>query len=293
VARPHMFPDFVAVCAFALLAGLAFAAENPVVDAKGKSRLKLAAISVTPARWEKEANFATLERYAREAAAKGAHLVITPEGFLEGYVANENANKDLTEEKYDGVAEPLDGAMVDRVRKLARELKIHLVLGFAEQRGGRNFNSAILIAPDGGIALHYSKSHTAGDEPFNTRGAEFPVAETPFGKVGALICYDRQLPETSRILAIKGARLIIVPAWGSYSEMNTVMMRTRAYENSVYLAFVHPNRVMMIDPGGTIVAENRGEDGQLVFAEIDLADERIGQGPILRRRADIYGEILK
>jgi predicted amidohydrolase len=50
---------------------------------------------------------------------------------------------------------------------------------------------------------------------------------------------------------------------------------------------------MVIDPGGTIVAENRGEDGQLVFAEIDLADERIGRGPIRNRRADIYGEILE
>lgn len=275
------------------MASSAIAAENVVADVKAVSRLKLAAISVTPARWDKEANFATLERYASEAAAKGAQLVITPEGFLEGYVANENANKDLTEEKYDRVAEPLDGTMVNRVRELARELKIHLVLGFAERLDGRNFNSAILISPDGGIAMHYSKAHTADDEPFNTHGAEFPVVETTFGKVGALICYDRQLPETSRILAIKGARLILVPAWGSYSEMNTVMMRTRAYENSVYLAFVHPNRVMVIDPRGTIVAENDGEGDQLVFAEIDLGDERIGRGTIRHRRPDIYGEILK
>jgi predicted amidohydrolase len=276
-----------------MVAGRAFGAENPVADVKGKSRLKLAAVSVTPARWDKEANFATLQRYARDAAAKGAQLVITPEGFLEGYVANENAIKDLTQEKYARVVEPLDGAMVDRVRELAHELQIHLVLGFAERRDGRNFNSAILISPDGRIAMHYSKAHTADDEPFNTHGAEFPVAETPFGNVGALICYDRQLPETSRILAIKGARLIVVPAWGSYGEMNTVMMRTRAYENSVYLAFVHPNRVMVIDPRGTIVAENHGEGDQLVFAEIDLADERIGRGTIRHRRPEVYGEILK
>lgn len=276
-----------------ILAAYGAAAENPAAAPSRKGHLKLAAVSVTPARWDKEANFATLQRYAREAAAKGARLVITPEGFLEGYVANENANKDLSEEKYERVVEPLDGKMVDRVRALAAELKIHLVLGFAERRGGRNFNSAILVSPDGEIAMHYSKAHTAEDEPFNTHGAEFPVAETPFGRVGALICYDRQLPETSRILAIKGARLIIVPAWGSYGEMNTVMMRTRAYENSVYLAFVHPNRVMVIDPRGTIVAENQGEGDQLVFAEIDLDDDRIGRGTIRHRRPDIYGEILK
>ena len=293
MTRRNLSVGAVVLLASAGLAGPAFGADNAVVDVKSMSRLKLAAVSVTPARWDKEANFATLERYAREAAAKGAQLVITPEGFLEGYVANDKANKDLTEEKYERVVEPLDGKMVDRVRGLARELKIHLVLGFAERRDGRTFNTAILISPDGGIAMHYSKAHTAEDEPFNTHGAEFPVAETHFGKVGALICYDRQLPETSRILAIKGARLIIVPAWGSYSEMNTVMMRTRAYENSVYLAFVHPNRVMVIDPRGTIVAENQGEGDQLVFAEIDLNDERIGRGTIRHRRPEIYGEILK
>ena len=293
MTRRNLSVGAVVVLASAGLTGPAFGAENAVVDIKSMSRLKLAAVSVTPLRWDKAANFATLERYAREAAARGAQLVITPEGFLEGYVANDKANKDLTEEKYKRVVEPLDGAMVDRVRELARELQIHLVLGFAERRDGRNFNTAILISPEGGIAMHYSKAHTAEDEPFNTHGAEFPVAETPFGKVGALICYDRQLPETSRILAIKGARLIIVPAWGSYSEMNTVMMRTRAYENSVYLAFVHPNRVMVIDPRGTIVAENQGEGDQLVFAEIDLNDERIGRGTIRHRRPEIYGEILK
>jgi len=167
------------------------------------------------------------------------------------------------------------------------------VLGFAERRDGQNFNSAILIGPNGGVALHYSKAHTADDEPFNTHGAEFPVAETPFGKVGALICYDRQLPETARILAVKGARLIIVPAWGAYGEMNTAMMRTRAYENSVYLAFVHPKRVMVIDPRGTVVAENDGEGDQLVYAEINLDNERLGRGPIRHRRPGIYGEILK
>ena len=293
MARRNILAAAVSMWAGVMLAGIGIAAENAAVDRNLKGRLKLAAVSVTPARWDKEANFATLERYTREAAAKGAQLVITPEGFLEGYVANDKANKDLTEEKYERVVEPLDGTMVDRDRGLARELKIHLVLGFAERRDGRNFNTAILISPEGGIAMRYSKAHTADDEPFNTHGAEFPVAETPFGKVGALICYDRQLPETSRILAIKGARLIIVPAWGSYSEMNTVMMRTRAYENSVYLAFVHPNRVMVIDPRGTIVAENEGEGDQMVFAEIDLYDERIGRGTIRHRRPEIYGEILK
>ena len=99
------------------------------------------------------------------------------------------------------------------------------------------------------------------------------------------------MPEPSRILSIKGAQLIIVPAWGAYGDMNTAMMRTRARENSVYVAFVHPKRSMIIDPAGTIIAEDQGEHDQIVMAKIQLGD-RIGSGPIRHRRPDIYKEIL-
>lgn len=254
--------------------------------------LTVAAISVTPERWDKQANLASIEKYAREAAAQGAQLVITPEGFLEGYVANVSANKGLKEKAYREVVEPIDGPALTRLRKLAEELEIYLAVGFAELRDGRAYNSLAVLSPDGETTLHYSKSHTLDDEPFNTHGDAFPVAETPLGRWGALICYDRQLPETARILSIKGAQLLIVPAWGSYSDMNTAMMRTRAMENSVYVAFVHPNRVMIIDPKGRIVAEDSGTHDQLVVSTIQL-DERIGSGPIRHRRPDIYEAILE
>ena len=166
-----------------------------------------------------------------------------------------------------------------------------MAVGFAESRQGILYNSVAVLSPEGKTTLHFSKAHTADDEPFNTHGTAFPVAETPLGRWGALICYDRQLPEPSRILSIKGAQLIIVPAWGAYGDMNTAMMRTRARENSVYVAFVHPKRCMIIDPSGKIVAQNQGEDDQIVMAKIQL-DDRIGSGPIRHRRPDIYKEIL-
>jgi deaminated glutathione amidase len=254
--------------------------------------LTISAISVTPERWDKQANLASIAKYAREAAGQGAQLVITPEGFLEGYVANVSQNKGLTEKAYREVVEPIDGPALTRLRKLAEELDIYLAVGFAELREGRAYNSLVVLSPDGETTLHYSKSHTLDDEPYNTHGDAFPVAETPLGRWGALICYDRQLPETARILSIKGAQLLIVPAWGSYNDMNTAMMRTRALENSVYVAFVHPNRVMIIDPKGRIVAQDAGEHDQLVVTTIRL-DERIGSGPIRHRRPDIYESILE
>ena len=146
--------------------------------------------------------------------------------------------------------------------------------------------------PDGEVTLHYSKMHNAHDEPFNTKGVEFPVADTPLGRWGAMICYDRRLPETARILAIKGAQLLLVPAWGGSDEMNDALMRTRAFENSMWVAFVHPKRCLFIDPRGKVIAKDRGEGDELVTARIEL-DERVGRGPIRDRRPELYREILK
>ena len=180
---------------------------------------------------------------------------------------------------------------MQRIRALARELNVHLSVGFAERRGDAMFNSTVVIDPQGEIALLYSKSHTAHDEPFNTKGVEFPVSATALGRIGALICYDRRLPETARVLAVKGAQLLLVPAWGSYNELNDALMRTRAFENGVWVAFVHPKRALIIDPQGKVVAQNKGEDDQLVYGKITL-NQRVGAGPIRDRKPEIYREIL-
>jgi predicted amidohydrolase len=112
------------------------------------------------------------------------------------------------------------------------------------------------------------------------------------GRWGTLVCLDRQLPETSRILAIKGAQMILVPSYGMYGEINDVMMRTRAYENGVYVAFVHPKRALIVDPKGKVIAADHGDGDQVVIAKIKL-DEHVGSGPIRNRRPEIYREILK
>jgi predicted amidohydrolase len=248
----------------------------------------LAALSLTPEPWDKQANYAKLERYAREAAAKGAHVIVAPEGFLEGYVGNENRTHGLTRERYAAeAAEALDGPLMTRVRDLASELKVYLMTGFAERRGDQVLNSAVMFAPDGSVVLHYSKSHTMDDEPFNTKGSEFPVVSTDYGQWGALICFDRQVPEAARLLALKGADVLFVPAWGGFGEMNDLMMRVRAYENSVYLAFVHPKRALLIDPSGTVLAADAGEHDQIVVATITTPSRR--KGSLLQyRRPELY-----
>jgi beta-ureidopropionase len=258
----------------------------------GDVTLTVAGLRIMPERWNKAANLEKFERYAREAAARGADLALAPEGFLEGYVANVKANPGVARDKYFAVAEPIDGPSLRRVGDLARELRIHLGIGFAERRAGEAYNSFAVFAPSGEVVLHYSKAHNADDEPYNSTGRTFPVAATPLGRWGALICYDRQLPETARILAIKGAQLILVPAWGGHGDMNEAMMRTRAFENSVWVAFVHPQQCLIIDPRGNVVARDSGDRDQVVAARVTF-DGRIGQGAIHSRKPDLYREILR
>ncbi len=251
----------------------------------------LAGLRATPRPWDKDANIATLERLTRQAAHAGAQVVVTPEGFVEGYVWHDDFPKDFSRERYLEIGEAVDGPVLARLGALAADLKIYLAVGFAERRGEQMFNSVAVLSPDGAVASLYAKTHTAGDDEwFNSKGSEFPVFDTPFGRMGTLICMDRQLPETSRILAVKGAQLILVPAWGMYGAMNDVMMRTRAFENGVYICFVHPHRCLIIDPAGTIVAHDSPGPEEIVTARIALPAGRV-ESPINARRPEIYGEL--
>ncbi len=269
-------------CLALLLAPLIFAEEIS---------FRFAGLTLTPEPWNKEANFVKLAKFARQARDQGARVVVAPEGFLEGYVGNEHRSPGLTRDKYVSVGEEIDGPFMARVSNLASELKIYLAIGFAERSKDRMFNSTVIFAPDGKITGHYSKSHTADDEPFNTKGTEFPVFPTPLGRWGTLICFDRQLPETARILALRGAQFIIIPAWGGYGEINDIMMRVRAYENGVWLAFVHPKRCLIIDPKGAVIAKDVGEFDQAVMATIRInPDAR--QMLLERRRPELYEDLV-
>jgi predicted amidohydrolase len=182
-------------------------------EATAEPVFTVAALRVQPKTWDKAHNFALLERYAKEAAKNGATLVVTCEGFLDGYTSNPRYAPDVTREKYFEFGEPLDGPWLKRVGELARQLGVYLSVGFAERRGENMHNSFAVFSPAGKVVLHYSKTHCAG-EPFCTPGSEFPVATTELGTLGALICFDRRFPEVPRILALKGAQTLIVPSYG-------------------------------------------------------------------------------
>lgn len=251
----------------------------------------VAAMRVQPKRWDKQHNFDLLAKYAKQAAAEGAKMVVTCEGFLDGYTGNASHTPELTREKYFEIGEPLDGPWMRRIGNLAGELKLYISVGFAERRDRQMFNSVAVFSPAGELVLHYSKTHTTG-EAFNTPGTNFPVAQTKVGTLGALICYDRLFPEVPRILALKGAQVLIVPAYGSDGELNEALLRTRAWENSVWVVYVKQNQALVIKPNGEIIARDRGEGDELVFARIEL-DEKGDDDLRERRPPEFYREIIE
>ncbi len=280
------------ICVTALLPGVALAAGE------GK-QLRVASLSIMPAKWDKAANADKIERMVREAAKAGAKLVVTPEGVLEGYVVNEvihekdPAKKATLARKFNELAEPLDGPYVRRFCKLADELDIHLVLGFLERAEGKSYNTAALLDPDGRVVGVYHKSHFHQGYDVNpdgyTPGDTYPVFDLGPAKVGMMICFDRQLPEPARALSLAGADMVLCPSYGGTGDWNTRIMQVRAYENEVYVVFTHPKQSLIIDPDGKLMGEE--DIDSILIRDVDLSRDLRTRQSIVRRRPETYDNL--
>lgn len=248
--------------------------------------LRVAGLVVQKREFDCEANIRELEGLVKRAAEDGAQLLVTPEGFLEGYVVQ---TEGLTAERYGEVAQEIPGGYYyERIAGIARKYSVYLAAAIAEKEGGLFYNACALIGPDGKLIGKYRKSHTLNDEQLNTLGDEFPVFETEIGRIGIMICYDRQLPETARLLTLHGADIILNPAAGVYGEMNTMMMRVRAYENGVPIVFSHYAECLIIDRHGTLI--KRFEDDRAVVANLQIGR---GVSGIDFRRPEIYSGLVE
>lgn len=255
---------------------------------------------------DKMANLAAAEGYIREAAARGARLVVLPESM--NYIG-----RDMAQE-----AEAIPGGTTfQRLSGLARELDLWLEAGSIYESNpedpARPFNTTFLIRPDGTLAAKYAKLHpfdvvlpngvTSRESDRVCPGKKLTVAETDLGKVGLGICYDIRFGEMFRIMALEGAKLFAVPA---NFTVNTgkdhweVLLRARAIENECYV--IAPNQMgkkprftaygnsLMVDPWGTVIARASDKPG-VITAEIDLdyvTKVRQSTFTLDNRRPDVY-----
>jgi len=200
--------------------------------------LRVALLQIMPGA-DTDENLAIGESACREAKRMGAQLAVFPEMFSCGYNIPENPDE-LCE-----LAVPADGEFVSFFGQLAAQLDMAIAITFLESFCPFPRNTVRLFDRRGKTVLTYAKVHTCdfGDERRLTHGDEFFTAplETQAGtvNVGAMICYDREFPESARMLMLKGAELIIVPN-ACPMEINRIsQLRGRAYENMLGIVTVN------------------------------------------------------
>ena len=227
-------------------------------------RVRVAAISFVPVKFDLEGNSSKLEKLFREAAAGGAQLAVAPEGALEGYVVNEIIAGKVPAERMKEVAVEIDSPVIKRFRALARELKMCLVFGFAEAIKDDVFNCAVFIDHKGRIRGRYHKMQLAeGYHPswwFNRLGKRSRSFDTPFGRCGLMICNDRWNPRLAEIPALDGAQFLAIPAMGSRSKAQDEAVLARGRENRIPVVEANVGVTLVVD-GGRIAAIDRNEHG--------------------------------
>ncbi|HEB85113.1 MAG TPA: acyltransferase [Bacteroidetes bacterium] len=248
-------------------------------------------------------NLRRVTRLAREAGK--ADLLVFPELAVSGY--------DFTgRDELMDLAEPFgEGPTSLALLELAGELNAALVIGYPERAGDTAYNSALLAVPGG--ALHnYRKIHLFSREKelFAPGDAPPPVADTPAGRVGMMICFDWIFPETARLLALAGAQIIAHPSNLVLSFCQRAMF-ARSVENRVFtitanrtgsedragrtLAFTGGS--VIYDPEGNLLAQAPGEGEQVSLVEVDpaVADDKQVNGEnhlFGDRRTELYGGLV-
>lgn len=207
------------------------------------------------------------------ACAADTQLIVFPETHLTGFPSAETVAE---------VAEPLDGPTLQAVIQAARAHDIAVVIGMIESDGGQFYNTTVLITPEG-IALRYRKTHLWPlERGVVNPGDRYATCLWKGVRVGLLICYDIEFPETARALGQLGAQLLLVTNGNMdpYGPTHRTAIMARAQENQAFALMV--NRVeegdgdlmfaggsALVDPFGSLLFEAGREEGQFTV-ELDL-----------------------
>jgi N-carbamoylputrescine amidase len=267
-----------------------------------------------------DVNLDKIELHVREAARRGARLVVLQELFEGPYFCID------IDAAHNRRAKPFKGnSTVARFSSLARELGVVLPVSFFEENGDQRFNSLTMLDADGKVLGLYRKSHIP-DAPgysekfyFANGDTGFMVHDTAVGKVGAGVCWDQWFPEAARCMVLKGAEILIYPtaigsepsypAWDSRDHWQRVM---QGHAGANITPLIASNRVgvetgksgSMVFYGSSFIADHTGAkiaeadrvtEG-VITASLDMeeiAQQRRAWGVFRDRRNDLYGEIAK
>ena len=243
---------------------------------------------------------AALDRAAAAAAAGGARLLVCPELTLTGYGIGAAAHE---------LAEHRGGPLQQAVADVARRHGLATVHSWPERDGDAVHIAAGLVSADGELVAAYRKSHLYGDETeVYTPGTGEPVvAEVDGFRVGLLVCYDVEFPEQVRRVALAGADVVAVPTalMRPYDEVSDVLVRARALENQVVLAYANRcgpeadldfcglSRVVGAD-GTDLLVAGRGPGVHVVRVTAEhLRSARERNHHLADRRPELYADLTR
>ena len=268
--------------------------------------MRAAAVQLTSTA-DRDRNLATADRLTRAAAAAGAELVVLPEKWAVLGTPEETA----------AGAEPFDGPALTWARNTAGELGIDLVAGSIAERvpdRDKGSNTSVHVGPDGEVRAVYRKVHmfdvevggrTYRESEHEQGGDELVVSETAGGvELGLSVCYDLRFPELYRILAVRGARVLTVPAAFTLATTRDhweVLLRARAIEDQAFVVAANQvgehakgyrsgGRSMIVDPWGVVLAQAPDSE-TYICAELDLerqAEVRRSLPSLANRRPAAY-----
>jgi predicted amidohydrolase len=271
---------------------------QPSPGAPPRRSVRVAALQMSGVEGDVAANLARVEAQLREAARHGAHIALTPEAALSGYTDRERSR---------AAAVCVPGPETDYLVRLCAELRIHLLVGLVARAGEGYTNSVAVLGPEGLLGC-FSKVHiNRHEEPVGyTRGDRFPTWElrlndTPL-RIGVMICYDREVPEAARLLALQGIDILFNPLACSCpaEEIHRALIRVRAFENEIYLVMVNHaaprmnGLSFMVGPQGNILY-TVGAAEEVFTCDLDLgALDRHRERGIYgfhHRRPELYGAL--
>ncbi|HLN49897.1 MAG TPA: N-carbamoylputrescine amidase, partial [Steroidobacteraceae bacterium] len=269
--------------------------------------------------WDRNANLARAEKLIREAARRGANVVLIQELFETPYFCKDHSSRHFD------LARPLEGhPAVERFAELARELDVVLPVSVFERANNAFYNSVVLVDAGGAVLGSYRKSHIPEGPGYHEKfyfspgDSGFKVFGTKFAKLGVAICWDQWFPEAARCMALMGAEILLYPtAIGSEPQDPSVdssghWQRTmQGHAAANIMPLVASNRIgtergekyVMTFYGSSFIASHTGEKvveadrerETVLTATFDLeavSQYRRAWGVFRDRRPDLYYPLL-
>jgi len=278
--------------------------------------LTVAAIQMNAPLGHVDENLKSIRTWISRAVKSKADLILFPELAITGHWCSTDSW---------GVSQEVPGGgAIKQVEDLAKKHGVFISVGIGERDRGVQYNCQALVGP-GGFVGKQRKLHMSSDEYFYYRGGtEMPVLDAGRCRVGTVICYDNLFPEVPRVLALKGAEVILSPHAGRYGKRTRGKKKpvakqksfyrkaytSRAFDNGVYYVVTnqaghagkdtnHAGGIMIFDPMGEVIAESETKviEDEMVVAKLEakaFQDRRSGRCfNLLTRRPGLFGEISR